>query len=448
MSHPLPLSQLSLLVGGAVVLGGLLVFMVYLVHKSFKEQREEREFKPQAVRLPDENTFATAALQGVIATMKAQEKELVELRQAAERRARESIRLSENVLREMPNALLVFNREGFLTTSNPAVRKLLRVDTWARRRYPEILGQDSALAARIRECLETGRTVPQETTDYRTSAGQALTLGLSLSPLHAPNGEVEGAVCLLTDLTEVQRLQEQIRMKEHLAALGAMSAGIAHELKNSLATISGYAQLLRDADLPQENTEFAQKIVAEIRTLTQVVTDFLDLSKPLRFDAQPVDLEALLRQVLEEFRQTEAYARLAFSLVGEFAPVEGDEILLRQAFSNLVRNSCQAMAGASGAGAVTVSGLIEPQEGPVYLQITFRDTGPGIPAEDREKIFIPFFTTKQEGSGLGLALVQRIIVAHNGTIALESSSEPGTCFAVRLPVRRETPRPDRAARRD
>lgn len=431
------MSQLTLLVGGAVVMGGLLVFIVYLIHKSFKERREEREFSAKAARLPDENTFATAALQGVITTMKEQEKKLVELRQDAERRARESARLSENVLREMPNALLVFNREGFLTTANPAVRKLLSVDTWARRRYPEILGPDSVLAARVGECLETGRTVPQETIAHTTSSGRALTLGVSLSPLHAADRELEGAICLITDLTEVQQLQEKIRLKEHLAALGAMSAGIAHELKNSLATISGYAQMLRDSKLTEENAEFAKKIVIEIRALTQVVTDFLDLSKPLDFAAQPVDLDALLAAVAEEFRRMEAFAALVLTVEGEFAAVEGDEVLLRQAFSNLVRNSCQALAGQSGTGEVHITGSVIHQDSRTLLKITVEDTGPGIPLQHQEKIFLPFFTTKQEGSGLGLALVQKIIVAHNGTIALESSTSQGTCFVIQLPAQRK-----------
>lgn len=437
MNHPIPLSQLTLLVGGAVVLGGLLVFMVYLVHKSFKERRESRTFAPATARLPDEASFATAALQGVIATMKAQEKELVELRQAAERRARESARLSENVLREMPNGLMAFNREGFLTAANPAVRKLLAVDTWSRRRYPEILGRESALTQRLEECLQTGKTVAQETLECQTPAGEMRVLGLSLSPLHAANGELDGALCLLSDVTEVQQLQEQVRLKEHLAALGAMSAGIAHELKNSLATISGYAQMLRDANLSAEDAGFAQKIVAEIRNLTQVVTDFLSLSKPLSPTKEPVDLGRLLRQVIDDFKQMEPYGQLSYRLEGDFAPVEGDEVLLRQAFSNLVRNSCQAMAGQATPGEIHISGEIVRKAGRTLLGIHISDTGPGVAPEDRQKIFLPFFTTKQEGSGLGLALVQKIIVAHNGTIALESSAPQGARFAVLLPVRQE-----------
>lgn len=429
---------MTLLAGGAVVLGGLLVFMVYLIHKTFQDRRQAREFTPPSPRSQDEASFAMAALEGVIAKMKEQEKELVELRQAAERRARESARLSENVLREMPNGLMVFNRQGFLTTANPAVRKLLGVDTWARRRYPEILGPGSPLARRLEECLETGRTVAQETLEFQTAAGPPRVLGLSLSPLHTPNGEVEGVICLLTDLTEVQQLHEKVRLKEHLAALGSMSAGIAHELKNSLATISGYAQLLRDADLSEENSGFAQKIVGEIRALTQVVTDFLNLSKPFSLAPRPVSLEDLLRQSVEDLRRIAAFEKLEFSIQGKFVPVEGDEILLRQAFSNLLRNACEAVADESESGSVYILGEIVCKSERQYMRILISDTGAGVPAENREKVFLPFFTTKPEGSGLGLALAGKIVAGHNGTLSLETASPQGACFVLHLPLRQET----------
>jgi PAS domain S-box-containing protein len=438
MNHPIPLSQLTLFVGAAVVMAGLLVALIFLVHKAFKDQRKAEGFTPKPPRAEDEANFAMAAMQGVIAKMKEQEKELVELRQAAERRARESARLSDNVLREMPNGLLVFNREGFLTTANPAVRKLLGVDTWARRRYPEILGPESTLTRHIQECFDTARVVAQETVEYETPAGQKLSLGVSLSPLRSPNGEVEGAICLLTDLTEMQQLQETVRLKEHLAALGAMSAGIAHELKNSLATISGYAQLLRDAGLSPENGEFARKLVTEIRALTQVVTDFLNLSKPVTLEAQPVNVEEQLRQAFADLQQNAAYQKVGFSIAGEFPTIEGDEVLLRQAFSNLLRNACEAMTDQPSPGCVSICGEVVPATDRNLLRISISDTGKGISAENQENVFLPFFTTKPEGSGLGLALVQKIVVGHNGTVTLETLSPESARFVVQLPLRQET----------
>jgi PAS domain S-box-containing protein len=434
MNHPIPISQLTLFVAAAIVVGGLFIVMVFLVHKAFKDQRKSEGFVPKSPRVEDESGFAMAAMQGVIAKMKEQEKELVELRQVAERRARESARLSENVLREMPSGLLVFSRDGFLTTANPAVRKLLGVDTWARRRYPEILGPDSSLARHVQECLETARVVAQESVEYETPAGRKLALGVSLSPLRDPNGEVEGAICLLTDLTEMQKLQETVRLKEHLAALGAMSAGIAHELKNSLATISGYAQLVRDSGLPEEDAEYARKLVAEIRALTQVVGDFLNLSKPIALDAHPVNVEEQIHQAVEDLQQIEAFRKVTFGVTGEFPVVEGDEVLLRQAFSNLLRNACEAVADPAHPGSVTIHGEIIPGDNGDSLSISMSDTGPGVPAENHAKLFLPFFTTKSQGSGLGLALVQKIVVSHNGTVALETSAPESARFVVQLPL--------------
>lgn len=421
-------------------MGGLLIFMAYIIHKMFKDRREAGDLTPKSPRSQDDATFAMAAMQGVIARLKQQETELVELRRAAEKRARESAQISENIIREMPNGLLVFNREGFITTVNPAARALLGVDTWSRRRYPEILGRGSALTRYLEECLETGKGVAQEMLEHTTESGQTRVLGVSLSPLHGANGEVEGAICLFTDLTEVQRLQEQVRLKEHLAALGGMSAGIAHELKNALATISGYAQLLRDSNLSEENREFARKIVSETRSLTRVVTDFLTISKPMNLTARPVNVEELFRQAMEDLQRVEPFREVTFALEGAFVPVAGDEVLLRQAISNLLRNSCEAMGGREGRSAIVVRGEMARQADRDFSKIQVRDNGPGIPPEDREKVFLPFFTTKPEGSGLGLALVQKIVVSHDGSITLESGSSQGACFSILLPVRQDPPR--------
>ena len=167
------------------------------------------------------------------------------------------------------------------------------------------------------------------------------------------------------------------------------------------------------------------------------MTDFLSLSKPLTPAKEPVDLEKLLRQIIDDFRQMEPCGKLSYLLEGKFTPVEGDEVLLRQAFSNLLRNSCQAMSGQGTPGEMHIRGETVRKADRILLGIHIADTGPGVAPEDREKIFLPFFTTKQEGSGLGLALVQKIIVAHNGTITLESSAPEGARFAILLPVRHE-----------
>jgi PAS domain S-box-containing protein len=437
MAPKLSLSQLTLVAGGTLLVGGLLVFIVYIIHKMIKDRREEADLAPHSPRADDEPAFAMAALQGVISRMKEQEKELIELRQAAEKRARESARLSENIIREMPGGLMVFNREGFITASNPAVRALLGVDTWARRRYSEILGAQSRLSEHICQCLETGRPLSQESVQSTLPSGEKRVLGVSVSPFHDANGGIAGVVCLLTDMTELRQLQDQVRLKEHLAALGTMSAGIAHELKNALTSISGYAQLLRDADLVSENRGFAEKIVQEVRSLSQVVTDFLALSKPMQVTAQQLNLEELIRQAFEDLRRVESFAHVNFRLEGTFAAIEGDEVLLRQAFSNLLRNACEALKGEETPGQITVRGELQRQAERDFLKVQVSDSGRGVPSDDREKVFLPFYTTKPEGSGLGLALVQKIIVSHNGSVVLEAGTDGGATFSVLLPLRQE-----------
>jgi signal transduction histidine kinase len=439
LTHHFSVSQLTLLVGGAVTTGALLILMVYFLHKIIRNRREAPDFEPKSPRLQDESSFAMATLQGVIARMKEQEKELRELRQQAEKRARETARLSENVLREMPNGLMTFDREGFLTAVNPALRRLLAVDIWARRRYPEILKNQSALAAYVRDCLEVGKTVAQQTLEYALASGEPRTLTVSVSPLHADGGEIDGALCLLTDLTEVRRLEEQVRAKGQLAALGAMAAGIAHEFKNSLATISGYAQLLRDGGVQEEDRSLAERIVRETRSLTQIVTDFLNLSKPLTLTAQPVDLQGLLGQAIDDLRRVQTFSKIQFRVNGRFTPVEGDAVLLRQAFSNLLRNASEAVAAQVNVGEIVIQAESCRQGDREFLKIQISDSGQGIPESDCEKVFLPFFTTKAEGSGLGLALVQKIIVTHNGFINLETVAPKGASFAIMLPTRQEAP---------
>lgn len=427
-------ARIALMAGTFLVVVAAIGVGVFFIHKLFQEGRKETDLGSKSPRVENETTFALAAMQGVIAQMKEQEKELNDLRRAAEQRAKESARISENIIREMPSGLMVFNREGFITAANPAVRTMLGVDTWSRRRYPEILGPQSNLAAHIRECLATGKTTTRETIEFATPRGEVRLLGMSLSSFHGTSGELDGAVCLLSDLTETRQLQEQVRLKEHLAALGTMSAGIAHEFKNSLATISGYAQLLRDGKLSEADRDCAEKIVAEIRSLTRVVTDFLALSKPLTVTAIQVDVRELLGHAMEDLQKVEAFRHVALQIEGEWTPLEGDEVLLRQAFSNLLRNACEAQRERKEGAHITIQGEKFRQGGKEFLRILIEDGGQGILTADCDKIFVPFFTTKASGSGLGLALVQKIVVSHGGLVNLESTSPAGTTFSVVLPL--------------
>jgi signal transduction histidine kinase len=231
-----------------------------------------------------------------------------------------------------------------------------------------------------------------------------------------------------------------MQMKENLAALGELSAGLAHEFKNALATISGYAQMIRMETKDGELGEYSQKILDQTRALTHVVTEFLKFARPLDLSYEPVTLGPVIGRVLAEVGEASA-SDAALSAEGEFGEVPGDEPLIRQALLNLVRNAAEAAASefshaSAGAPRVVVHGAIEHNGNQAGQRISISDNGPGISQEDLPKIFVPFYTTKTNGTGLGLAVVQKIIVQHGGTIEARNRPEGGAEFILWLPFAR------------
>lgn len=187
-----------LLVGGTLLVLLLLALLAYAVYKMLRQRRADAELKLARPRFENDSAFAVGALQGLIAKLKAEEKRLTDLLRDSDQRAQASKILLEGVLEELNVGALVFNRQGFLTHANPAARQLLGIDTWSRRRYPEILGAESALAGHVRECLENGRSLRKTPIEFLTPQGELRNLEASLTPLRSASGQVENALCLLT----------------------------------------------------------------------------------------------------------------------------------------------------------------------------------------------------------------------------------------------------------
>lgn len=200
MTRNFSLSQLTIVVGGTIVLGGLLILLIYVLHKAFQRRRSEADLKPASPRAANEAAFALATVQSVIAGLKAREKELAKQLQEAGQRAEAAARTLESVGREIPLGLMLFSRDGFLTLSNPAAHALLGIDTWSRRRYPELLQPESPLTQYIRECLETGKSQTHERVEYVTPEAQTRILEVCLSPWHDRKGQVTGVICLLAEV--------------------------------------------------------------------------------------------------------------------------------------------------------------------------------------------------------------------------------------------------------
>jgi len=282
----------------------------------------------------------------------------------------------------------------------------------------------------VAACLAGGTIFRREQVDHRTPLGDARRLGVTISPIRRGNRKISGAICLLSDLTELAALQEQVELKKHLAALGELSAGIAHEFKNALATISGYAQMIRAEAAEGEILDHAERILEQTRNITHVVTEFLKYARPLEISDEVVEVRTLVQRVALEIG--EAMPSVEVRCEGQFRDVAGDEGLLRQALLNLARNAAEACGAANG-GRVVLRGEMVRTGDSGFQRITVTDNGPGIAEEAQPQLFRPFFTTKARGTGLGLAVVQKIVVQHGGQVEARNRPEGGAAFIVTLP---------------
>lgn len=425
----------------AAMFGGFI-----FIRRSVREQTGDGKSEPFRVDQENPSAFVTASMQGVIERLREQERELGRLHQLEKERAQESERLSEAVTRNMPSGLLLVNANGMIASANPAAESALGIHGLQYRRYTEILGANASLSRLIAACLSEGQTFLRDEIPHTTPSGEHRQLGVTISPVyrpvrgtiaHGPTAPSEqrltAALCLMSDLTELATLQQQVRWKENLAALGEMSAGIAHEFKNALATISGYAQMIHNDEPKSEAGECAGKILEQTRSLTHVVTEFLRFARPLELAQEDFPLGALVEQVSDE--TASAFSGAAIRKEGIFGVVSGDAGLIRQALLNLVRNAAEAASSNGRPGEVVIAGIQEERSGRRWQCVAVRDNGPGIAPGDLDKIFVPFFTTKSSGTGLGLAVVQKIALQHGGRVEARNQPSGGAEFDLWLPLR-------------
>ena len=284
-----------------IVLLAVAIVAVILVRRYLQRgSPSPDDFGAAMPRSDNPAAFMTASMQAVIKKLKEQEKELEALHRAERERAQQTERMSEAVTRNMPAGLLLVNSAGLITSANPAAEAALGVKSLAYRRSNEVLGAGSRLTELVAGCLEHGRTFRREEVEYLTPSHELRQLGVTISPIQNNANEITGAICLLSDLTELAALQKQIHMKENLAALGELSAGIAHEFKNALATISGYAQMIRSESSDGEISDHAERILEQTRNITHVVTEFLKFARPLDISDEPVDLQPLIGRAIDE----------------------------------------------------------------------------------------------------------------------------------------------------
>lgn len=410
MESPLGFASMGLF---ATLVGIAILFVVVFVKaiKAINERRQARQERG------GEAMLLSIALQDALTMLKQQER-------AMAARAEASERLADQIVEGLTSGLVVVDRTGKVQVINPAARRILEIGEASGSPFREALSTAPALSDVIAEALEGSSPIVRRTVTL--SGERPRHLGVTVSPIASGDGGLQAAVCLFTDLTEVVELEQQLQLKEALARLGELTAGLAHEFRNGLATIHGYGRLLDPDALPEQARTCVNGIRAETVALGEVVTNFLRFARPEQLTVAPVDLRAVVTRAVDDVPK----AAPVVSLDGTFPMVSGDDVLLRQAFSNLVRNSIEACEGR--APRIVVRSSVIGDE----AQVIVEDNGPGFTPESLRKVFQPFATTKANGTGLGLAIVQKVIVSHNGRITAGNRIDGGAQFVIRLPLAR------------
>jgi PAS domain S-box-containing protein len=387
-------------------------------------RRELGIHKKEREKTPD-TAFIINAFHEVTKQLKEKEKELQRLKSLAEQRAENVESYNENILQCVTSGVMTFDRDCLLTTINRAAEEMLGMQRDpAAGKSCRALFDDGDITRAVHETIERKKPSARMEAVLDRPAGK-IWLGFNTAILTDRKGEALGVILSFSDLTEVKRLQEQMELRERLIALGEMSAGIAHELRNPMAVISGYLNLLSKKTSASSQT-IIRDITSEINGMNRIIGDLLTFARPASLNRVKVNIKELIDGCIANVLQaTGADSRITFVVNVDAIEISVDEVLMRQAFSNLIQNAVEAMPEG---GTITLATTVNRE-----VKIIIHDTGLGIPAAELKKIFLPFFTTKDRGVGLGLALVHKIILSHGGRIEAESTEGQGTAFAVTLP---------------
>ena len=375
----------------------------------------------------DERGFLISRFEATIAALSEKERELERLARAEKERADDLETAARTLSRSLPTGLLSVDAKGTVVELNESGREIFRSAFDARGKpYEKVLAEAPDFRDIVAQAFRDGAAVGRREVLFRSGEEERV-LGVTATPASGADGRFLGVMALFTDLTEIRRLEARVALARRLADLGEVSAGAAHEFRNAAAAIDGYADLaLRH---PEKAAEHLLRIRAEAQEMSRVTSDFLLFARPEGFAPEPVDTETVAEAALAE---TEAlFPEIQVARSGAFPAVRGSAVLLRRALANLLRNAVEATpAGRRGApDAIALAGAVEGDD----LALTVSDRGAGVGRQEREKIFLPFYSTKPAGTGFGLAIVARIAELHGGTVEVSARPGGGSLLTIRIP---------------
>ena len=340
---------------------------------------------------------------------------------------------TDNILSSMTNGLITVNLEEKIITLNETAERIIgkRREDLVGLALEHALGIRHPLRQMMIETLSKEEEIFHSELELKREEG-CLWLMASTAILTDGEGKKIGALVIFQDITEIKALEEKLRQADRLAALGTLSAGLAHEIKNPLSAIKTFVQLLpKKVENPSFMEKFNITVPREIDRINQLVEDLLELTRKRIRPLVQLDVSRLILQAIELHAEEMEKRQITFEdrLDRMLPPFHGDSEALYRAFSNLVINAIQAMPNG---GSLSISSELDQISS--FLKLTFKDTGIGMDEETSKNLFNPFFTTKDKGVGLGMALTRKIVEDHRGMIEVASNKGEGTTFILRLPV--------------
>ena len=402
-----------------------------------KIRKEASKLNLSGIVIDDDDSveYAVKMFQEVIRELKQKESLLQAMYNNSEKRADSLARYNEYILGSISSGVIICDNQGVITRFNKSAENIVGFsERYSQgRHYNEVFGKKHQISKIFGDALRKNITYSRTEFEISRKDSENLWIGLSSSLISDNNNNKIGAAVLLTDLTKIKKLQEVSDFTEKMAALGEMSAGLAHELRNSVAAILGFGKLLKKIVNPEEKTaSIAQMIISESIATEEMLCRFLNFASPLNVVPMEVNIEKLLNESLNTAKEMhqDKNIKIEMDIRSKNRVINGDPILLKNAFSNLMINAYQAM---DETGTLRTCSDYDRKKDEIL--ITISDTGKGIPENDQTKIFNPFFTTRDKGTGLGLALVRKIITGHMGNIEVDSKEGIGATFIIHLPVK-------------
>jgi two-component system sensor histidine kinase PilS (NtrC family) len=348
---------------------------------------------------------------------------------------------TDDILVNIPSGLITLDGGGNIQYFNGAAEMILDLEGNQVRGkpYDQVFGEENRELKEVL-CSALEKAVAYERKELRavTPQGRSMPLGISTTLLGVGQGERSGVIAVFQDLTEAKKLEEKIRRKDRLAVVGQLSAAIAHEIRNPLATISGSSEMLRSSvALAGEEKRLMELITRESDRLNRIITDFLLYARIRPAEKAVVDLVKLVDETLILLRNHADFhdgIKIDNTMHEQRAYALADQDQVKQIFLNIAINALQAMphGGCLTIGVPRGKSKTETSESNGMVQVFFRDTGVGIPAPELENIFEPFYSSKKVGTGLGLSIAQRIVENNEGKLEVQSQLNKGTTFIVSL----------------